>query len=54
MARKVNRRIDVLYIRNIPKDVKDRFKAACARRGVSMNKQINRMMVDFIKEEAKD
>lgn len=43
-------RVHVLYIRRIPRDIKDHFKAACAKRGVTMQKAIERLMKAFIKE----
>lgn len=42
----------VLYIRSIPRDVKDQFKAWCVLRGVSMTEQIEQLMRDTIKKES--
>lgn len=48
-----NRRIAALYIRDLPRDVKDQFKAHCARRGTSMTKRIEELMRGAIKADRK-
>ena len=42
--------IGTLYLRNIPKKVRDQFAAACAMRKKSMNKVLVRLMKDYAKE----
>ena len=41
----------ILYIRGLPVDVKDQFKAACARRGLSMTERIEELIRLDIKPE---
>lgn len=41
----------VLYIRSIPRDVKDQFKAWCARRGTNMTAKIEDLMRETIKQD---
>ena len=41
----------VLYIRGLPVDVKAQFKAACARRGLSMTERIEELIRLDIKPE---
>lgn len=49
--KKPPKRTDSIFIRNISKDIKDLFKAWCARRGVSMTRAIESYMKDRIKED---
>lgn len=51
--RKVPARTAVLFIRDLPRDVKDQFKAWCARRGITMTDQITNMMKELIREDNK-
>ncbi len=37
----------VLFIRNVPADVKKKFKAECAQRGISMNDALISMMQEY-------
>lgn len=42
----------ILYIRNIPRDLKQRFKSFCDLRGVTMNERICQLVqADVNKEE---
>lgn len=41
----------VLYIRGIPTDLKDRFKAYCARRGHNMTAVIHTMIAEVLAAE---
>lgn len=43
---KLPKRLGSLFLRNIPAEVRDQFKAYCARRGVSMT----RVLVDYMRE----
>jgi len=38
-----------IFVKNIPLSVKNHFKAACAKRNVSMSKAFRSFMMDFIK-----
>jgi hypothetical protein len=51
MAVKRPVRVGVLYIRRIPRDVKDQFKAHCVRRGWSMSWKIEQLMREVLKKE---
>lgn len=42
----------VLFIKGIPKELKDRFHAHCARRGKSMTDTVVSFMRSVIKEES--
>lgn len=42
-------RTATLYIRDMPRDVKDHFKAWCAARGISMTAMITELMRDIVK-----
>lgn len=39
-----------LYVRDVPRDVHDFFKAACIRRGSNMRREIIAFMREFIKD----
>ncbi len=41
----------VIYIRGIPRDTKDRFKAYCYARGTDMTKAINDFMEKCVRED---
>lgn len=43
----------VMYVRNIPKSIKDEFKATCFRRGMTQEKAIEIVMVAFCKRPSK-
>lgn len=43
----------VLYIRNLPQDLKDQFKAACAMRNKSMNSTIVKLIRTFVEDAKK-
>lgn len=45
-------RKSTLYIRNIPRDVKDAFKSSCAARGLNMTHEIVALMMAYIKTKA--
>lgn len=47
-------RMATLYFRGVDKDVKDCFKAWCARRGVSMTSEIIKLMRWRITGKAKE
>lgn len=40
-----------LFLRSVPVHLKDKFKAACARRGLTMNKVILRMMKEYVRQD---
>jgi hypothetical protein len=44
-------RSGVLYIRGIPRHIKDLFKSWCFRRGITMTKAIEGFMKDKVVEE---
>lgn len=39
-----------LFLRNIPRGVRDHFKAWCAKRGVTMKEKLTDLMRDTIKK----
>jgi hypothetical protein len=39
-----------MMVRNIPRDLRDMFKAACAVRGITMRTAMERFMRDFVEE----
>lgn len=41
----------VLYIRGLPADLKDRFKAHCAQRGVTLTEMIHTLIAEAIAVE---
>lgn len=43
-----------LFVRNMDMDIKDHFKAWCAKRGITMTKAIERFMLSCIKEQLKE
>ena len=43
------KRLATLFLRAIPRDVKDAFKSKCALRGVSMQEQLVHYMREFAK-----
>jgi hypothetical protein len=43
-----------LYIRGVPKNLKDFFKAACAKRGIAMTEKIIDMMKEYVAKENKE
>jgi len=45
------KRVSVLYIRDLPTDVKAQFKAHCAARGKTMREVIIHFMKDKIRKE---
>jgi plasmid stability protein len=45
-------RTGVLYIRGLSRDLKDQFKAHCARRGKSMTEKIEELIRQTLKEDA--
>ena len=49
--KKAPKRKSVLYIRNLPKDLKDQFKSECALRGRSMNTMIIRLIRNFVSKQ---
>ena len=40
-----------LFLRDIPRGVRDHFKAWCAKRGVTMKEKLTDLMRDTIKEK---
>ena len=42
-----------VFLRNIPRGVKDHFKAYCAKRGITMTDKIVDMMREAIKKDNK-
>lgn len=42
-----------IFLRNIPRSVKDHFKAHCAKRGISMTAKIVDMMREAIQKDNK-
>jgi hypothetical protein len=45
------RRVDVLFLRDLPADLKLQFKAYCAVRGVSMKAKIIQYMLECARED---
>jgi hypothetical protein len=43
----------VLYVRDIPRDVKDHFHAWCVKRGMTLRDGTIKMMKDVVKGEAR-
>lgn len=41
----------ILYIRGLPIEVHSRFKAMCAKRGISMQKMITRLIKKALEQE---
>lgn len=39
-----------MFIRKLPRDVKDQFKAWCVRRGFSMTEVVTRLMTNVVTE----
>jgi hypothetical protein len=50
MSKKKSRNIGVLYIRLIPENIKNYFRAYCVKRGKTMREVI----IDFMKQTIKD
>jgi cysteinyl-tRNA synthetase len=46
-------RAGVLYVRNIPTDIKNFFKAYCDKRGLSMREVILRFMRESVRDDNK-
>lgn len=44
----------VLYIRRIPRELRDAFKAYCYRRGVTMNHMVTTMIREVVAKERKN
>lgn len=44
-------RVDVLFLRDLPKDLKDQFKAWCSRRGRTMKDVVCEFMKKCAKED---
>jgi len=40
-----------VFLRNIPRGVKDQFKAYCARRGITMTDKVVELMREAIKKD---
>ena len=43
--------MNFLYLRSIPKDIKDEFKMSCLRRGVTMTQMIIELMLSVIRKD---
>ncbi len=41
-----------LYIRHVPREVKDHFKAYCAKRGITMADMVTEMMREKIRKDS--
>lgn len=41
-----------VYIRHVPREVKDHFKAYCAKRGITMADMITKMMREKIQKDS--
>jgi hypothetical protein len=41
-----------LFLKNVPKILRERFKAACARRGTDMTKELRKFMEEYAKKDA--
>lgn len=48
--RKAERRC-IMFIRNVPEELKNQFKARCARRGVQMNERIIQLITAEVERE---
>jgi len=48
---KIPKRESVLFIKHIPQDLKDQFKAWCYRRGIDMSEYIRKHMKDCVKQD---
>lgn len=42
-----------LYVRNVPREVKDHFKAYCAKRGTTMADMLTKLMREAIRKDNK-
>lgn len=47
------KRTSTLYIRELPRDLKDHFKAHCTLRGITMTDKIIELMKETISKESK-
>lgn len=50
MAKKKTANRSTLYIRDMPRDLHDAFKAWCARRGITMTDKIKQLMADTVEK----
>lgn len=50
MADRIKKKTGVLYIRGLPKPLKDIFKATCARRGDSMQAVIEACIKKYVND----
>jgi hypothetical protein len=50
IPKQATRRAALLF-RNIPVDLRDQFKAWCARRGITMQDQIARLMLETVRSD---
>lgn len=51
MKKKTKKDKGVLYVRDVPVNVKNFFKSACQRRGITMTQKIVELMREFIQKE---
>ncbi len=50
--KKIPKSTRTVYVRNVPENLHGFFKAACAKRGVSIQQQIIDLMREYVKKES--
>jgi hypothetical protein len=53
MSHKPTERLTILYLRGVKRDIKDRFKAWCAKRGLTMIGGFEKIVREVINQDEK-